>query len=691
MNVRLWGRRILVLAGILPVLLPMPATRALADSGAPMWNFAWITDTQTPDCKRITALVTEVGENRPSMVIHTGDTRFEWANRCAWRDVVVLMHRQDPPVEFHLAPGNHDLDGGVLHRHLRRAAVDGLYRIDTGRLAPGQGYYQDRVTEYLSGPEWPRWNPEILQLPAWQTAATPPPGGDDGDRPSYRYIFRRGGIRFIVTDCYDSPEQRDWIRRLLVEPDESSITIILHHRNLIGEMAPWFEGLEGKHNVKLVLSGDDHHFRVEERFGVTFITGAGMARGPWGECDAMTMWVYPDHLRLDRHVLPPGEPLRPIEPPETIWECQGVFSEYRRPEPAAEGGTPRTPEPVAGSAEPKTIGADLLYNGDFENGVWYQRYRGWTPTGWYEWFVPPHAPEHVAEKSRPFSGTHYVRIHMWGLAWHGGILQTVRGIEPCHWYRLEGYGFFGPPGAPEPRERVGIDPLGTLTEQFSVDVTKHPAPPYDEAIGDNPRTPEKEGPGLPESIVWSPYESYYRWGRFSVEAEARSDVVTVYLACNPEQRPATRPIYEMNWDAFTLREIPWPAPRLIPAEAELTPDDRIDRVRVRVQSHLARTEVTWTTRLPAGASQVLYRTLDAKEDRLDPPATKQDGKAFPSGIYPLETPVVYERSATTHRIEIAPFSPPAAAVALEVVALSRCLVDRECRTLASIPVRVPLP
>ena len=52
----------------------------------PLWNIAWITDTQALDCEWITALVDVLKKNKPKMIIHTGDARFEWANVCAWVD-----------------------------------------------------------------------------------------------------------------------------------------------------------------------------------------------------------------------------------------------------------------------------------------------------------------------------------------------------------------------------------------------------------------------------------------------------------------------------------------------------------------------------------------------------------------------------------------------------------------------------
>jgi len=304
----------------------------LAADAQPLWNAAWITDTQTPDSEWIAALVARVSANRPALVLHTGDTRFEWANRGAWEIVMPLLRHESVPAEFHLAPGNHDLLNGVLKLHLRQAATRGIYRLDTGRKESGWGYYHDRVPRFESGPLWPVWNFEVVHHPAWQESASQPPPNAQQPTIPYRYVFRRGGIRFIVGDCYYTEDQRTWLRKLIVEPDDSSISILLQHRHEVDDLAKYFEGMEGKHNVKLVLTGDHHHYVYEKRHGVTFITSAGMAHGPAGENDAWTLWVNPDQLRLDRYVLPAGFPMASMKDPVTIWSCEGKFSEYRRPE-----------------------------------------------------------------------------------------------------------------------------------------------------------------------------------------------------------------------------------------------------------------------------------------------------------------------------------------------------------------------
>ena len=153
-----------------------------------------------------------------------------------------------------------------------------------------------------------------------------------GGEPPYRYVFKRGGIRFIVLDCYAEPAQAKWVRAFIVKPDDSEITIILEHEHIVDKLAKYFEGLEGKHNVKLILTGHDHHFNLEKRHGVTFITGAGIATGHWGENDGMTLWVYRDHLRLDRYFMKKSDKLPPVEGPETIWSCKGNFTKYVRPD-----------------------------------------------------------------------------------------------------------------------------------------------------------------------------------------------------------------------------------------------------------------------------------------------------------------------------------------------------------------------
>ena len=670
-------RGLAILISLAAILGSMPGNAA-ADE--PLWTIAWITDTQTPDCGRIAALIDKVKADRPSIVLHTGDTRFEWVNECAWKDVMTLLRSRSPAIEFHLAPGNHDLTNGILKAHLRRAATQGVYIADTGQTAPGRGYYHDRVTVDASGPEWPIWNPEVAVHPAWQAEADAlPKDGRSRDLP-YRYVFQRGGIRFIVCDCYYSDAQRDWIRKLIVEPDGSSATIILQHKHEVDQLARYVEGLEGRHNVRLVLSGDHHNYCFEQRHGVTFVTSAGMAEGRSRDSDAMTLRVYKDRLCLDRYVLPKDREPNAIEGPLKIWECAGTFSEYRRPEwPTPPGRVSPASRPAV---RPQPLGPDLIFNGTFDNGIWYERFRGWSPSGWYQWFTcGGHAPEHAVGKDIPHSGKEYVRIHMWAHAWRGGILQNVRGVEPCHWYRLTAYGWFARTADdPQPRERIGIDPCGRLRNQFGVNVTSHPAPPYNECVGDDPRTPQPDWPDIPETTVWSEEHEYYRWGRFEVAAEARSDVITAILYCEPRQRPADKPIYEMNWDTVSMHEIPWPTRRLADEQAVLDVDSGFEHVIVTVQRHLNAVEVTWKTRLPAGASQVLYRLLDSE-------AVNRQGDRRPARVrisdFPFETPVVYERSAHWHHVSIGDLVVPDAAEKLELVLLSRVLVGDECRTVCS--------
>jgi hypothetical protein len=270
------------------------------------------------------------------------------------------------------------------------------------------------------------------------------------------------------------------------------------------------------------------------------------------------------------------------------------------------------------------------------------------------------------------------------------VLQTVKGVQPGHWYRLTGYGWFAKPqeAPPQAVEKIGIDPYGKLAEQFSVDVTKHPAPAYNECVGDDPKTPEPDYPDIPDTTVWSQTHDYYNdWDRFEVVAEAQSDVITAILYSESPQR--ADPIYEMNWDSITLREVPWPTKRLVPRDATLAVDDRLHVLRFNYQPALKTAQVTWRTKVPAGASQALYSFLNA--EALEAENMAGDAwEGIPLAGFKLETPVVYERNETSHWIEITGFKPPADAVAIEIVALSRALVDGECKTLCSKPLVIDL-
>ena len=647
---------------------------------SPLWNVAWITDTQTPEDEWITTLIARIRVNKPKMVVHTGDTRFEWANRCAWKDVVDLVRVETPPIEFHLAPGNHDLTNGLLKLHLRRAATRGIYLLDTGLKAEGYGYYHNRVPEDVTGILWPIWNPEVVEHPAWQVTANKKPAHWQHPEIPYHYVFKRGGIRFIVCDTFYTQEQKQWLQKVLQQPDNSSVSIVLQHKHEVDDLAKYFEGHQRRHNVKLVLSGDHHNYCYEERGGITYITAAGVYHGHYGDCDAMTLWVYEDRLKLDRFVIPKGLPMKPIEGPTTVWTCEGEFSGYQRPE------FPKiAADSVQDGKKAGTIGPNLIKNGDFENGIWYERFRGWSPSYWYQWFKRGgHVPEHAVGKRLPHSGKEYVRLHMWAYAWTGGTLQNIRGVEPCHVYKMTAYGFFQPQNAPEPDARIGIDPCGNLAEQFSVDVSKHPAPKYDEGVGDDPKTDRYDGPDIPESTVWSDYHDYYSWGKFEVIAEAKSDVITAILSCSPKQRTAKEPIYEMNWDSVALYEVPWPTRRLVGDGAVLRPNPGFKRIIVNVLPEFNTAQVTWKTQSPSGASQVLYRFSPKGSS-----AKSNEDAVIRSSDFPFETPVTYEKSAKSHWVEIEHLQITYASE-LELVAVSRSLVDGLCVTLCSPVVSIKL-
>ncbi len=319
-------KKLKFLVGIVAPLLAgwCPVSFAQADSTGdkPLWNLVWLTDTECywQGCSDYMApLLERVRANRPKMVIHTGDTSFEWANRGSWREVLQLLRIETPPIEFHLAPGNHDDEPtSAVKPWLARAASQGIYPIDTGEIVPGKGYYKDHKTKEVCGPEWPIWNPEVAVHPNWQ-----PDGGFPG-----HYVFKRAGIRFIVLDFYWRREWQDWLQKLILQPDDSSVSIILQHKT-----RRHFPGkdLEGRHNVKLVLSGHLQGYKRSQNRSVAFIRTAGIGNRD-GENDAVTLWVYKDHLRLDRCFIPAGSKSNKVEGPVTIWTCKGAFSAYRRPE-----------------------------------------------------------------------------------------------------------------------------------------------------------------------------------------------------------------------------------------------------------------------------------------------------------------------------------------------------------------------
>jgi len=297
----------------------------------PLWSVAIITDTQTADDEWIYALVDKLKEERPEIVIHIGDTYFDHADSCAFEAVQDLVCTERGSVEFHLAPGNHDLRGGALKREIRWAATGGSYVLKAGLRTAVQDFGHPWGRDYSRSRQWPAWNPDVVDHAGWQGEAGGILAGSGGET-TCRYVFKRGGIRFIVCDPYYSREQKEWLRGVITGADDSSVSIVLHHTHYVGKLRKYFEWLGGWHNVRLVLSGHDHHYHHEEHGGISYITGAGIAKGRRGECDAMILRVYRDYLRLDRYIIPRGLSRPEVTGPEPIWMCRGNFTEYWRPE-----------------------------------------------------------------------------------------------------------------------------------------------------------------------------------------------------------------------------------------------------------------------------------------------------------------------------------------------------------------------
>ena len=140
----------------------------------------------------------------------------------------------------------------------------------------------------------------------------------------------------------------------------------------------------------------------------------------------------------------------------------------------------------------------------------------------------------------------------------------------------------------------------------------------------------------------------------------------------------------MNWDSVELYEVPWPTKRLVADDAVLVPDSGFKKVIVTVQPEFDTAQVTWKTTAPSGASQVLYRFKG-----WDALTQKKDDKVNRSKDFLFESPVTYEKSEKFHRIEVK-HPEIRSASKLELVALSRALVDGQCVTLCSPEVSISL-
>ncbi|MBN2136708.1 MAG: metallophosphoesterase [Sedimentisphaerales bacterium] len=328
-----------VLAG-----LSVPVSANVEKIGAkPLWSTAFVADTQSSEREYMLALFNKLQDEEPDMVIHLGDTHFEWSSAFTIRALSCLLRSKPGGLEFHLAPGNHDMRSGLIKSHLRRAATEGLYRSDKGITFKGEEYALARVAAFVPNPVIPIWNSDIVDHPAWQPKMTARRLKKEApDVEGSRYVFKRGGIRFVVCDWNYSKNQAEWIREVITTPDDSSVTILLHHYHKVSTLAKYFKGIEGKHNVKLVLSGHDHRYNYEVRDGITYITQSGIARSS-RDCDTFLLNVYNDHLRIDRYLIPKKTAYPAILGPEPIWMCPGKFTEYKKPLTAASSQYVRDP------------------------------------------------------------------------------------------------------------------------------------------------------------------------------------------------------------------------------------------------------------------------------------------------------------------------------------------------------------
>lgn len=219
---------------------------------------------------------------------------------------------------------------------------------------------------------------------------------------------------------------------------------------------------------------------------------------------------------------------------------------------------------------------NLLVNPGMEDGFYWEPPNHFVANGWLRWWVGNGIPEYDDVRAwRPwrYDGEHAQVYFRWGVPYTAGIYQKVN-VRPCTYYRFTMYGRNHSGEGINHHAKIGIDPLG---RDYGLYMSS-----------------------LPGDVVWSPEKTYfYTWGLHEVEAESRSDWITVITYVSPDSQYTP---YDTFWDAGTLTELP-PPPGRLPEPSDWTPTAFIGDIKAYFQDNDLIIE--WKTAGPA-TSQIWY-------------------------------------------------------------------------------------
>ncbi len=307
------------------------------------WYFVLVGDTQGSDPwlydQKMNELITPY---YPRMMLHVGDLQLPWRDHehiygLITKQRVTTEEKYGVPWEVHVAPGNHDIRGGKLKDNVRKALCYGesmLYEGKYGCDPLGKpDYYCPDVPYQVEYKRIGELNPEVSNIRGLCN-------NDQGEYTDF-YSFHRANMKIVIGTWGTWREEnlRSWLKSEVCSPESSETTIIMAHEPYGEVDGPYIKSfideLDCDHNLKLILSGHGHNFRMNDYKGIKMLEVSGSFYGatiyPGLEGGAADFWigkVTKGKIEFFRYLWD-GEK---FGQPMLIFSIPGNFTNYHHPD-----------------------------------------------------------------------------------------------------------------------------------------------------------------------------------------------------------------------------------------------------------------------------------------------------------------------------------------------------------------------